>query len=161
MPDRGTGRASPVYERRVEAPSAFKRWFEEYGLPASIRADNRAPFATNSRARLSKLSAGRVRLGILEHLIEPAGQETHISMYERLPRPMPLKIPAIEDSAHYGRRYMSANGGMRCGNRGVNVSVCCIGERVGLEEVDDGVWDMWFGCLKCGHLLEEHPRIED
>jgi len=74
---------------------------------------------------------------------------------------MPSKVPALEYPSHYERRYVSGNGGMRWGNRWVNVSTCCIGEHVGLEEIDDGVWDVWFGRLKLGRLLEEHLRIED
>jgi putative transposase len=43
----------------------------------------------------------------------------------------------------------------------VNVSVCCAGENVGLEEIDDGVWNVYFGPLKLGRLHESHLRIED
>ena len=43
----------------------------------------------------------------------------------------------------------------------VNVSHTCIGEYVGLEEIDSGVWNVYFGPLKLGRLLEEHMRIED
>jgi len=43
----------------------------------------------------------------------------------------------------------------------VNVSHACIGEYVGLEEIDSGVWNVYFGPLKLGRLLEEHMRIED
>ena len=35
------------------------------------------------------------------------------------------------------------------------------GRNVGLEEVDDGVWNVYFGPLKLGRLLERHMRIED
>ena len=35
------------------------------------------------------------------------------------------------------------------------------GEHVGLEEIDDGVWNVYFGPLKLGRLLERHTRIED
>jgi hypothetical protein len=43
----------------------------------------------------------------------------------------------------------------------VNVSITCAGEYVGLEEIDDGVWNVYFGPLKLGRLLERHMRIED
>jgi len=43
----------------------------------------------------------------------------------------------------------------------VNVSTVCIGEYVGLEEVDDGIWNVYFGLLKLRRLLEQHMRIED
>ena len=32
---------------------------------------------------------------------------------------------------------------------------------MGLEEIDDGVWNVYFGPLKFGHLNERHMRIED
>lgn len=96
-----------------------------------------------------------------ERPYEALGQETPGSLYEVSPRPMPARIPALEYPSHYERRNVSGNGGMRRGNRGVNVSTCCIGEHVGLEEIDDGVWDSWFGTLKLGRLLEEHLWIED
>ncbi len=35
------------------------------------------------------------------------------------------------------------------------------GEYVGLEEIDDGIWNVYFGPLKLGRLLEKHMRIED
>ncbi len=35
------------------------------------------------------------------------------------------------------------------------------GEYVGLEEVDDGLWDVYFGPLKLGRMDERTLRIED
>src|SRR6266568_4717517 len=55
----------------AEAKPVFTRLFKEYGLPKRIRTDNGVPFATNTLARLSSLSAWWVRLGILPELIEP------------------------------------------------------------------------------------------
>lgn len=57
--------------RVQEARPVFIRLFKEYGLPKRIRTDNGVPFATNTLARLSQLSAWWVRLGILPELIEP------------------------------------------------------------------------------------------
>jgi len=36
-----------------------------------------------------------------------------------------------------------------------------VGEHVGLEEIDDGIWDVYFGALKLGRLLERKMKIED
>lgn len=47
-------------------------------------------------------------------------------------------------------------------NRGwINVSTACIGEYVGLEEIDNGIWNVYFGPLKLGRLIERHMTIED
>ena len=66
-----------------EAKPTFTRLFKEYGLPKRIRTDDGVPFATNALARLSRLSAWWVRLGILPELIEP-GRPAQNGRHERL-----------------------------------------------------------------------------
>jgi hypothetical protein len=58
-------------------------------------------------------------------------------------------------------RYVSANGGIRWNKDWVNVSSVCVGEYVGFEEIDDGIWNVHFGPLKPGRFDERHMRIED
>ena len=195
----------------AHAKPVFTRVFKEYGLPKRIRTDNGVPFATNTLARLSELSAWWVRLGILPELIEPGkpqqngrhermhrtlkaettrppantcrGQQrkfdrfqhefnferphealdmqTPASCYDCSPREMPNKIPPLQYPDRFEVRYVSANGGIRWNKRWVNVSITCVGEYVGLEEIDDGVWNVYFGPLKLGRLLERHMKIED
>jgi putative transposase len=43
----------------------------------------------------------------------------------------------------------------------VNVSIVCVGEYVGLEEINDGIRNVYFGPLKLGRLHERRMRIED
>jgi len=193
------------------AKPVFTRLFHEYGLPTRIRTDNGVPFATTTLARLSKLSAWWVRLGILPEFIEPgrpdqngrhermhrtlkaettrpaAGnlaaqqrrfndfreefneerphealdQQTPAACYVPSARAMPATLPPLEYPDRFEVRYVSANGGIRWNRRWVNVSTVCIGEYVGLEEIDDGIWNVYFGPLKLGRLLERHLRIED
>jgi putative transposase len=54
-----------------EATPVLSRRFKECGLPKGIRTDNGGPLATNTRARLSSLSAWWVRLGVRPECIEP------------------------------------------------------------------------------------------
>lgn len=195
----------------ADAKPVFTRLFREYGLPKRIRTDNGVPFATNTLARLSSLSAWWIRLGILPELIEPgkpqqngrhermhktlkaeatkppAGnlsaqqrkfnrfreefnqerphealdQETPGSAYTPSPRAMPDKLPPLEYPDRFEIRYVSTNGGIRWNSSWVNVSIVCAGEYVGLEEIDDGIWNVYFGPLKLGRLHERHMRIED
>lgn len=74
---------------------------------------------------------------------------------------MPDKLPSLEYPDRFEKRYVSENGGIRWNHAWVNVSICCAGEYVGLEEIDDGVWNVYFGPLKLGRLHERHLRIED
>ena len=193
------------------AKPVFQRLFEEYGLPQFIRSDNGVPFATNTLARLSRLSAWWVRLGVMPQLIEPSSpqqngrhermhrtlkaettrppgaamrsqqtkfdrfrkefnhvrphealdQEVPASAYRPSPRPMPSKLPSLEYPDRFEVRYVSANGGIRWNSQWVNVSITCVGEYVGLEEIDDGVWNVYFGALRLGRLDERNMRIED
>jgi len=195
----------------AEAKPVFTRLFKEYGLPKRIRTDNGVPFATNTLARLSRLSAWWVRLGIVPEFIEPGkpqqngrhermhktlkaettrppanslraqqrkfdhfreefnnerphealDQQTPADCYSPSPREMPNKLPPLEYPDRFEVRYVSANGGIRWNRRWVNVSIVCVGEYVGLEEIDDGIWDVYFGPLKLGRLNERRMLIED
>jgi transposase InsO family protein len=194
-----------------EAKPVFTRLFQEYGLPKRIRTDNGVPFATTTLARLSRLSAWWVRLGVLPEFIElgkpqqngchermhltlkaettrppaaslPAqqrkfnrfidefnnerphealGQQTPASHYQASTREMPRKIKPFVYPDRFEVRYVSRNGGIRWNNDWINVSTVCIGEYVGLEEIDDGLWTVYFGPLTLGRLNERLMRIED
>lgn len=74
---------------------------------------------------------------------------------------MPSKLLAPEYPDRFEVRYVSANGGMRWHKNWVNVSSVLIGEYVGLEEVDDGQWDVYFANYRLGRLNERFMRIED
>jgi putative transposase len=197
--------------RVQEAKPVFTRLFKEFGLPKRIRTDNGVPFATNTLARLSQLSAWWVRLGILPEFIEPGkpqqngrhermhrtlkaettrppaatrraqqhtfdrfrqefncerphealDMQTPASRYEVSPREMPTKLPPLEYPDRFEVRYVSANGGIRWHHQWVNVSHVCVGAYVGLEELDDGVWHVYFGPLNLGRWLERHLRSEE
>lgn len=195
----------------AKAKPVFVRLFKEFGLPKRIRTDNGVPFATNTLARLSSLSAWWVRLGVLPEFIEPGKPQqngrhermhrtlkaettrpaagnlraqqrkfnrfreefnnerphealdmhTPSEIYAPSPRPMPERIPAFEYPDRFEVRYVSANGGIRWNRAWVNVSIVCVGEYVAFEEIDDGIWNVYFGPLKLGRFNERHMRIED
>lgn len=67
------------------AKPVFVRVFREYGLPAVIRSDNGTPFASIGLARLSRLSAWFIRLGIWPETIEP-GKPQQNPRHERMHR---------------------------------------------------------------------------
>src|SRR5213592_661756 len=89
-----------------DAKPIFTRLFKEYGLPKRIRTDNGVPFATTTLARLSKLSAWWVRLGILPELIEP-GKPAQNGRHERMHRTLKAETtrPAAGSLAAQQRRF--------------------------------------------------------
>lgn len=70
-----------------QAKPVFTRLFKAFGLPRRIRTDHGVPFATNTLARLSQLSAWWVRRGILPACMEP-GQPPQHGRPERMHRPL-------------------------------------------------------------------------
>jgi putative transposase len=61
----------------------FERAFREFGLPARIRSDNGAPFASKAVGGLSRLSVWWIELGITPERIEP-GQPQQNGRHERM-----------------------------------------------------------------------------
>lgn len=92
---------------------------------------------------------------------EALEDETPAALYARSPRPYPSTLPPIEYPGHYEVRLVSANGGVRWHKRWVNVSHVLAGDYVGLVEIDDGQWDLYFGLLKLGRFHERLLRVED
>jgi putative transposase len=92
---------------------------------------------------------------------EALDMHTPAACSEPSPREMPTTLPSLEWPDRFEVRYVSANGGIRWHQHWVNVSHTCVGAYVGLEDIDDGVWNVSFGPLTLGRRLERHRRIED
>ena len=76
-------------------------------------------------------------------------------------RPFPRTLPEVEYPGHFETRYVSENGGIRWKKCWVNVTTTLAREWVGLEEVGDGLWDVYFSRLRLGRLDQRRMRIED
>jgi putative transposase len=92
---------------------------------------------------------------------EALRQEVPACFYQRSPRSLPKRLSPLEYPAHYEVRYVSANGGIRWKCAWVGVTHTLAGEFVGLHEVGDGLWDVYFGPVQLGRLDERKLRIED
>lgn len=92
---------------------------------------------------------------------EALGQETPASKYKCSTRKMPRRLPQIEYPGHYEVRRVSNNSGVRWNHVRIPVSQILAGEYIGLEEVDDGLWDVFFGPVWLGRLDERLKRIVD
>ena len=126
----------------------------------TLKAETTRPPARTRRAQQSKFDHFREEFNC-QRPHEALDMRTPAACYEPSPRKMPHKPPPLEYPDRFEVRYVSANGGIRWNHQWVNVSHVCVGEYVGLEEIDDGVWNVYFGPLKLGRLLERHMRIED
>jgi hypothetical protein len=126
----------------------------------TLKKETTQPAAANSRAQQRKFNIFRREYNE-ERPHEALDMDTPADRYQASPRQMPDKLPSLEYPDRFERRYVSANGGIRWKNQWVNVTTTIIGDYVGLEEIDDGEWDVYYGFLKLGRLHERHMRIED
>jgi putative transposase len=92
---------------------------------------------------------------------EALEQQTPASVYRPSTSRLPKRLPQIEYPPHYEIRRVSRNGGIRWNHRWVNVGTVLEEQYIGLEEVDNGLWEVYFGPLKLGRLDEQDYCIED
>ena len=90
---------------------------------------------------------------------ESIGMKRPCELYRPSARPFPSVLPRIEYPGHFEVRRVSRNGGIRWKSGWLNVSHPLIDEHVGLEEVDDGIWDLYFGSLLLGRFDERHEKL--
>jgi putative transposase len=129
-------------------------------LPRTLKADTTRPPGATRRAPQRKFNHVRAAFNH-ERPHEALDRRTPAACDEPSPRKMPHTLPPLEYPDRFAVRYVSAHGGIRWTHQWGNVSHVCVGAYVGLEEIDDGVWNVYFGPLKLGRLLERHMRIED
>ena len=126
----------------------------------TLKAETTQPPAANHRSQQRKFNDFRREFNE-QRPHEALDTCTPAQCYQPSSRPMPDRLPELEYPDRFERRYVSANGGIRWKHNWVNVTTALIGEYVGLEEVDEGLWDVYFGPLKLGRFIERHLMIED
>ena len=85
---------------------------------------------------------------------------TPAMVYVPSDRALPTCLPPMIYPGHYDVRVVMSNGCMKWRNRMVSISDVLVGEPVGLEEIDDGAWAVYFGPLRLGTLDERRGPIQ-
>lgn len=126
----------------------------------TLKDETCKPPAGNARAQQRRFNVFRREFNeIRPH--EALDMNTPAQLHTTSPRRMPDKLAPVEYPDRFEVRYVSANGGIRWRKQWVNVTSALIGEYVGLEAIDDGLWDVYFSFKKIGRLHERYMRIED
>jgi transposase InsO family protein len=69
---------------------------------------------------------------------------TPASIYRSSPRPYPRRLPPVEYPGHYLVKRITSGGTFRFGRRLLFLATPLEGYDVGLDEVEDGVWSIYF-----------------
>lgn len=92
---------------------------------------------------------------------EALGDATPASCYVPSPRSFRPRLEPVAYPGHFERRLVSRNGGIRWNHRWVNVSHLLAELEVGFEEIDDGLWNVYFGPVWLGRFHEAVGYIVD
>lgn len=90
---------------------------------------------------------------------EALGQKRPATLYTASPRPYPESLPPIEYPGHLEIRKVDDRGMIRWKNEKLFLSHTLLGEMVGLEEVDDGVWSLYYSSVLLARFDERDRRF--
>lgn len=90
---------------------------------------------------------------------ESLGGRTPASCYVPSPRPYTKETPGLDYPLHYVRRQVRSSGDIKWRGRRVFLSEVLAGEPVGLEEIEEGTWAVYFASLELGRLVERTGRF--
>jgi len=81
------------------------------------------------------------------------------SHYHASPRPLPRRLPGPEYLGHFDVRRVSRVGQVSWHGAPLFLSEALAGEDVAFEEVDDGLWTVWFASVVLGRFDERQRRL--
>ena len=97
---------------------------------------------------------------LVRHVPSEAAQKRPATIYVPSPRPYPETLPPIEYAGHVQTRKVDHSGMIRWKNNSrLFLSHTLHGETVGLEEIDDGVWSLYYGPVLLARFDERERRF--
>ena len=82
------------------------------------------------------------------------------TLYAPSRRSLPTRIPSLEYPGHWEVRLVSCGGYMKWNNRAVFLASALAGQNVALEEVDDGLWTVYFATIALARYDERHRTLQ-
>lgn len=125
----------------------------------TLKAETTRPPAADLSGQQQRFTRFR-RMYNDERPHEALGQRPPSRLYTRSPRALPRQLAALEYPGHFEIRRVSASGTMSWQSRAVTISTVLRGQDIGLEPIDDGLWDLHFGPIRLGRFDERRYRIQ-
>jgi hypothetical protein len=125
---------------------------------AMLKAGTARPPGPNARAQQRRFDRFCVEYNhVRPH--EALGNEPPATYYTPSTRVLPARLAPLEYPGHMERRSVFGVGLVSLHNRTVFLSEALVGEAVGLEEVDEGLWTIYFGSVVIGRYDERRSRV--
>ena len=90
---------------------------------------------------------------------ESLGQRRPVTLYRPSPRPYPEWVPRIEYDGHLETRIVTDNGMIAWKNHLVFASHTLARQKLGFEEIDDGIWSVFLGTVLIARFDERERRF--
>ena len=146
-----------IVQQRIHPASPQENGVHER-MHRTLKAEATRPPAANMRGQQRKFDAFRKRYNE-DRPHEALGDETPASRWAPSPRPYPEKIRPPEYPGHMEVRRVSNCGVFRMKSAQQFLSQALNGEYVGLEEVEDGLWNIVYYDTLLGRYDERNDRL--
>lgn len=117
----------------------------------TLKQETASPPCSNRRAQQERFDQFRREYNE-ERPHEALGQKTPASYYEPSPRVYPERLREVEYASDWQVRRVTEGGQIRWSGEQVFVAHALKGETVGLEQIDEQHWRVWFSFYEIGIL---------
>lgn len=171
-----TDNGSPFASRGIHGLSRLSVWWIELGIqpvriePAhpeqngahermhrTLKAETVRPPAPNRRAQQRRFDRFR-RIFNQERPHEALGLKPPASRWHPSPRGYPDPLPSPDYPERFEVRWVS-DAGSFCWKRPMFIGMALAGKRIGLEEIDDGIWSVYFHRVLLGRFDERKLKL--
>ena len=90
---------------------------------------------------------------------EALDMQTPASLYKASQRQYPAKLPSVEYDSWMAIRRVVPNGGIMWRNNYIYVSQALAGEPVGLKQITETTWELWFSSYLLGIIDEKTNKV--
>lgn len=126
----------------------------------TLKAETARPPASTMRAQQKRFDEFRLRFNE-ERPHETLGQVRPTTLYSTSTRIYPSKLPELEYPGHFDVRLVDDRGNVKFQGDRIFFSHTFAHEPVAFEEIDDGVWNLWYGPVIVARFHEREMRFYD
>ena len=120
---------------------------------AVLKAETARPPAATRAAQQRRFDRFRTEYNE-ERPHEALDDRVPAMLYHPSPRPLPARLPSLDYAGHLEVRRVYDNGCLWWRSRILFVSEALAGEDLGFEEVDEGLWTVWFASVAVARFDE-------